>query len=525
LDDKTASFLDFVLVDVFLTLLEIPTTWLPRGYPTAEAVFMPKITKRIVDAAPLPKKEEGDCFLWDIELKGFGLRIKPTGVKSYVLKYRVESRTRRLTIGKHGPLWTAEDARRQALALLYRVKDGCDPAAEKLEAREALTVGSLADLYLVEGMAEKPNKKPSSWVTDRSNIERHVKPLLGGKVAKLLTPADIAKFQADVAAGKSHADVKTGSRGRAIVKGGRGTAARSLAVLGAMLQFAVKRKLIVANPAKGVPLLKGKKKERFLSEAEVKRLAEAVSGMEAERKLSSTAAVAIGLLMLTGCRKSEILSLRWEWVDFERGCLRLPDSKTGAKVVPLGSSAMKLLSEVPRDDTYVLPGAKGAGHYIGLQKDWERVRLRAGLPGLRLHDLRHSFASFAVAEGNTLFMVGKVLGHKQARTTEIYAHLADDPLRAVADRTAARIVAAMKGSEREYSWRLQSSDIERGIDGRKRKSGTHADNLAIITRPPTGGVHADTGRGPRSRSTNRAGKRSEPDQNPDDHRASDVPVK
>jgi integrase len=211
-----------------------------------------------------------------------------------------------------------------------------------------------------------------------------------------------------------------------------------------MLQFAVGRKLIPANPAKGVPLLKGEKKERFLSETEVTRLANAVSGMEAQRKLSATAASAIRLLMLTGCRKSEILSLRWEWVDLERGCLRLPDSKTGAKVVPLAASAMELLSELPRNSEYVLPAAKGAGHYTGLQKDWERVRDRAELRGLRLHDLRHSFASFAVADGNTLFMVGKVLGHKQARTTEVYAHLADDPLRAVADHTAARIAAAMR---------------------------------------------------------------------------------
>src|SRR5437762_6426091 len=126
------------------------TLWLP----SIEADFMPKIMKRTVDAAPLPDKGKGDRFLWDTELKGFGLRIKPTGVKSYVLKYRVGPRTRRLTIGKHGSLWTAEDARRQALDLFRRVKDGRDPAAEKLEAREALTVGSLADLSLVEGFAE-----------------------------------------------------------------------------------------------------------------------------------------------------------------------------------------------------------------------------------------------------------------------------------------------------------------------------------------------------------------------------------
>jgi integrase len=213
-----------------------------------------------------------------------------------------------------------------------------------------------------------------------------------------------------------------------------------------MLQFGVGRKLITTNPARGVQLLKGEKKERFLTEAEVARLADALTTMEAEHALSAVAATAVRLLLLTGCRKSEILSLSWNWVDFERACLRLPDSKTGAKVVPLATAALALLNGLVRTSAYVLPAAKGQGHYTGLQKDWERVRARAGLSGLRLHDLRHSFASFAVADGNTLFMVGKVLGHKQARTTEVYAHLADDPLRAVADRTAARIAAAMKGN-------------------------------------------------------------------------------
>lgn len=162
--------------------------------------------------------------------------------------------------------------------------------------------------------------------------------------------------------------------------------------------------------------------------------------------LSATAAATVRLLLLTGCRKSEILTLQWDWVDFERGCLRLPDSKTGAKVVPLAAAAMELLNGLPRISKFVLPSGRGESHYSGLQKNWERIRDRARLPGLRIHDLRHSFASFAVADGHTLFMVGKVLGHKQVRTTEGYAHLAADPLRAVADRTAARIAAAMKSS-------------------------------------------------------------------------------
>jgi integrase len=373
--------------------------------------------------------------------------MKPSGTASYLVQYRTrEGRTRRLVLGRVGVL-TPDEARTLAGDKLKEVSLGGDPSADRHLTREALTVAELADIYLREGPAAKPNKKASSWAADGSNIERHVKPLLGRKTAKSLTQTDIAKFQVDVAAGKSRADIKTKERGRAIIEGGRGTAARSLAVLGAMLQFAVGRKLIPANPAKGVQLLKGEKKERFLSEAEVARLADTLVEMEREDRLSPGAAAAVRLLLLTGCRKSEILSLRWDWIDVEHGCLRLPDSKTGAKVVPLAAAAMELLSGLPRASEYVLPAGKGIGHYVGLQKDWERVRARAKLPALRLHDLRHSFASFAVADGHTLFMVGKVLGHRQARTTEGYAHLAADPLRAVADRTAARIAAAMRGGD------------------------------------------------------------------------------
>jgi integrase len=410
---------------------------------------MPKLTKRVVDAIR-PDRGGADVFVWDEgdgAIKGFGVRMKPSGAASFLIQYRTqEGRTRRLALGRVGVL-TADEARKLASDKLKGVAHGGDPSAERRTARAALSVADLADLYLRDGPAEKPNKKPSSWATDRSNLERHVKPLLGRKIAKALTQADIAKFQADVAVGKSKADIKTKKRGRAIVEGGRGTAARSLAVLGAMLQFAVERKLIPANSARGVRPLKGEKKERFLSESEVARLADTLATMEREYRLSPTAAAAVRLLLLTGCRKSEILTLRWGWVDFARGCLRLPDSKTGAKVVPLAAAALELLHGIHRDpkSDFVLPTAKGDGHLVGLQKTWKRVRAEANLADLRLHDLRHSFASFAVADGNTLFMVGKVLGHKQARTTEGYAHLADDPLRAVANRTAARIAAAMKG--------------------------------------------------------------------------------
>jgi len=400
---------------------------------------MPRLTKRTVDGA-MPAAG-GEEFIWDSDLKGFGLRVKPSGVKSYVLKYRIGSRTRRVTIGKHGSPWTPEKARERAGQLLHQVADGRDPGLEKAEARRALTVSELADIYLAEGPLAKPNKKASSWGADGSNIERHVRPLLGRKLAASLVSADIAKFQADVAAGKTKADLKTGKHGRAIVDGGPGTAARSLAVLGAMLQFAVGRKLIPANPARGVPLLKGRPKERFLTDHEVARLGRTLAAMEQEKSLRTTAATAIRLLLLTGCRKSEIVKLRWQWVDLDRRCLRLPDSKTGAKIVPLAKAPFLLLRDLSdrAAASYVLPAARGAGPYSGLQKDWARVRARANLPGVRLHDLRHSFASFAALGGHPLLMIGRALGHKQARTTEGYAHIAANPVRLVVDNTAAHI--------------------------------------------------------------------------------------
>lgn len=272
-----------------------------------------------------------------------------------------------------------------------------------------------------------------------------------------------------MAAGKTAVVEKTGAHGKAVVEGGKGTAARSVAVLGAMLQFAVGRGLVPANPAKDVRLFKGETKERFLSDREVAALADALAVMEEESAINPVMAAAVRLLMLTGCRKNEILTLKWAWVDFDRRCLRLPDSKTGAKTVPLAAAAMEILAGLEQKSEFVLPAAKGAGPVVGLQKAWEALRVRAtdlarqratergepadrepDLTGVRIHDLRHPFASFAVADGATLYMVGKVLGHKQARTTEGYAHLHDDPLRAVADRTAAKIANAMRaGTERD----------------------------------------------------------------------------
>lgn len=407
-----------------------------------------KITKRVVDAAQPGKR---DSFIWDTEAKGFGLKVTPAGNKIYILQYRVGGNLRRYTLGRHGSPWTPDEARTEATKLLGMVADGKDPAEAKIDASKDITVAALCDRYMAEApfiiLPKKGRpKKASSLAIDRSNIERHIKPLLGRKRVCSLSRNDVERFQQDVAAGKTAADIKTGPRGRARVTGGKGTAARATALLGGIFTFAVKRSYRADNPVKGVDLFKSEPRTRFLTADEIARLGDALA--EAKRDgASETVIAAIRLLILTGCRKSEILGLRWEWVDFEGGCLRLPESKAGAKVVPIGAPALELLATLPRieGNPHVLPGEKGDGHLVGLPKAWTRIKKRAGLDDVRLHDLRHSFATVAVAGGDSLYLVGKVLGHRESRSTEVYAHAQQDPLRAVADRAASKIAAAMKG--------------------------------------------------------------------------------
>ncbi len=403
-----------------------------------------RISKRRVDAT---KPGARDVYLWDADLAGFGLKVTPTGSKVYLVQYRIDGRkgrTRRVTIGRHGTL-TPDQARREARRLLGEVATGRDPAEARAKARDDLTVAELCDLYLVEGVA---TKKPGTVEMDHSRVARHIKPLLGHRQLRSITRADIERFMQDVAAGKTACDEKTGPQGRAIVTGGKGAAVRALGLLGGIFTFAVDRGLRPDNPAHGIKRYPGRRKERFLSSVELERLGDALAAGEREGEHPSAVA-AIKLLALTGCRKSEILTLRWDHVDVVRSRLRLPDSKTGARVIPLGATALELLASLHplEGNPYVLPGDKAGAHFAGLPKAWTRIRRRAGLDDVRLHDLRHSFASVAVAGGDSLYLVGKLLGHQQSRTTEGYAHLADDPVRAVADRTAGRIAAALKAGE------------------------------------------------------------------------------
>lgn len=403
---------------------------------------MPRITKRLVDAT-LPNANGGDVRVWDSEIKGFVLRVRRGGGKSYQVFYRHGGEQRWGTIGKHGSPWTPETARVKAAEILRDVALGQDPHVQKIRRRADMTVGDLIKHYLEEGPVDKPNKRASSWDSDRSNLERHAKPLLGRKRLCNVTMSDVASFQRDVANGKSYADVKTKKRGRAIVRGGPGTARRSVETIAAMFNWARKRGLMDANPARDVEKFRTQPKERFLTQEEMTTLFETLQTMDHDGAVNTLHISAIRLLALTGCRKSEIIGLRWSEIDWKRQMIALPHlrSKTGAKRIPISSAAIAELNKLPRVEDHVFPAGKDgeSPHVVGLQRSWEKVRARAKLPDVRLHDLRHTFASMAVDAGESLYVVQKALGHKRATTTERYAHLRDDPVRAMVERLGDRI--------------------------------------------------------------------------------------
>ncbi len=394
-----------------------------------------RISKRIVDAA---EASGGDAFIWDTALKGFGLKVTPKGRKVYLVQYRLPgSATRRFTIGVHGSPWTPEAARSKALEVLGLVAGGVDPGTAKREARADITVAELCEFYMAEGVR---TKKASTLEMDRTRIKRHVLPLLGRKRLKALSKSDIERFLSDVAAGKSAKTEITKPRGRSVVRGGEGVANRTLGMLGAILQFAVERGLRTDNPARNVRKFQEGRRTRFLSNEEIARLGEALR--EALTQGSNPYAVAaIRLLILTGCRKSEILSLRWDEVDFASGFLRLGDSKTGAKEVHLGAPAKTVLSSLTRQlgNPHVICSERDGKHFVGLQKVWKKVRKTAGIQDVRLHDLRHSFASVGARSGESLLVIGKVLGHRTSAATSRYAHLSDDPVRLATEAVSTSI--------------------------------------------------------------------------------------
>ena len=390
---------------------------------------MAKLTKSTVDAA---RPEARERFIWDSELEGFGLRIFPSGRKSFIIQYRnADGRTRRLTLGPHGKI-TAAQARQMARKKLGEAVQGGDPAQERKESREAPTMAELAERFLVEHI--EPKRKERTAKEYRRLLEKHVLPTLGRRKAEGLKLADIEELH--------HGMRKTPY-----------LANRVVAVVSSMLSMAEKWGLRArgSNPCAHLDLFRERRRERFLSADELSRLGEVLTAAETSKSETWEAILALRLLLLTGCRKNEILTLRWSDVDLERGFLFLADSKTGAKAVPLGAPAVELLKAAPQieGNPYVIPGRRGTGkHFVGLGKVWERVRSAGNLEGVRIHDLRHSFASVGAGGGHSLPILGKLLGHNQPSTTARYAHLAADPVRVAAEQISSELASALgsKGS-------------------------------------------------------------------------------
>jgi integrase len=383
---------------------------------------MPKLTKRLVDAAEVRAAE---YFIWDDDIHGLGLRVMPSGRKGYVVQYRAGRRSRRISLGASTVL-TCEQARSRAIAIIAAARTGEDPAAERDAGRSAITVKELAERFDREHIAIRI--KASTAKEYRRNLRRFILPALARLSVTEVTRADVAKFHHDL----RHIPYQ---------------ANRCLEVVSKMFNLAEMWGLRPdgSNPRKHIRKYAEEKRQRFLSAAELRRVGEVLREMECERIELPSAILAVRLLIFTGCRLNEIMTLKWEHVDFTDRVLRLPDSKTGAKVVHLGQPAIEHLMAAPRikDNPWVITGILVGKRLSDLQSFWQRVRARAGLKDARIHDLRHTFASTAVASGQGLPMIGKLLGHTQVQTTARYAHLAADPVRSAADSVASSLQQAL----------------------------------------------------------------------------------
>jgi integrase len=412
---------------------------------------MAKLTKRLVDAA---EPREKDYVVWDDELPGFGLRVFTSGKRSYVLQYRALGRSRRYTIGLHG-VWTAEGARQEAKVQLGRVAQGDNPAEERQLDHKAITVKELCTLYLndlnaglILGKGGRP-KKPTTIVTDIGRIERHIIPLLGTRRVKDLTKADINKALKDIMAGKTRVSVKTKKlRGKAIVRGGAGTATRTVGLLGGILTYAVEAGIITSNPAHGLRKPKDNVRQRRLSEAEYRTLGEMLRKAAEEEKYAMTVDI-IRQIALTGCRRSEMIGLKWTEADTEASCLRLEDSKEGESIRPIGLPVVEYLEQRHTGDvgSYVFPGRGEDNAFGSFPNHWEQLFKDSALSDVTPHVLRHSFASIANDLGFTEVTIAALVGHAKGSVTSKYIHTLDTALIMAADTISGYIQGLLDGIE------------------------------------------------------------------------------
>lgn len=357
----------------------------------------------------------------DTKIKGFMARRQKDAV-SYVLKTRVAGRQRFYTIGRHGQPWTPDAARKRALAIL------ADPSiAEKKVVPPAVTsFAAFADQFLA---LHGPKLKRRTLEEYQCLVRLYLIPAFGTKPLDTLTRAHISN---------AHAGWKDAPR----------AANHALAVLSKMLSWAEDQgyRPEDSNPCRRIQRYKENKRQTFLQADEMDRLGAALDKAAAENLVGPFALAALRLLILTGARLNEILTLEWAHVDLGRRMIFLADSKTGQKPIVLNDAAVSVLESLPRfaNNPYVIVGNRHGTHLVNLQRPWQTVRALAGLETVRIHDLRHTYASYAVASGGSLPIIGKILGHSQPQTTQRYSHLADDPVKQLSQLTGQKLADAMK---------------------------------------------------------------------------------
>ncbi len=410
-----------------------------------------RITKRTVDAL---QSNASEFTLWDDAVTGFGVRVRPTGAKSYVVVYRSGAGrgapVRRYTIAAVGKI-TPERARARAKVILGAVAHGHDPANQKTAERGTPTVAELADRFMADHVRAKRKGRTAEFYRDI--LDRIVKPAVGTTKADKLTRLQVGRLHSSLSETPFQAN-------------------RVLAVIGSMYSFEGRAGIVPegSHPARGIDKFKESRRERFLTGDELERLGSAIREAETtgipwtvdekkpnvkhvpkairSTKISPSAAAALRLLLFTGCRLREILHVKWEHFDAERGLLFLPDSKSGRKTIILNAPALAVLNRLERLGPYVVPGDNPEHPRHDLKRPWDAVTKRAGLTGVRIHDLRHTYASFGAGGGLGLPVIGRLLGHAQATTTARYAHLDNDPLRRASEAIAGRIAAALDGNLR-----------------------------------------------------------------------------
>jgi len=413
-----------MLQDERLAVVPAARSQRPTGRPRGrrEAARREQLGKAVVDGLGPDTRE---YTVWDVDVRRFGVRVLPTGSKVYVLRLRQDGRQRWVKIGHHGDPWTPETARREATRILGLAAGGVDVTLPRERARALPTMKEFAGRYMTEyGTA---HLKASTQEIYQFNIDNHVIPTLGKLRVDRVQRADVEGLHLKLKATPTAAN-------------------RTLALLHAMFDRAeawdLRRQN--TNPARGIRYYRERKRTRFLTAAEFARLGATLRQLEGAE--SPFVLAAFRLLIVTGCRCSEIFRLRWDEVDLERGVLNLKDSKTGPKTVALSEAAITILEGLPRvaGNPHVIVGWRHEQPYLGEAKAWERIRTRAGLEDVRIHDLRHAFASVAISNsGASLALVGGALGHSSPASTGRYAHLAQDPVRAVSETTATLITQWM----------------------------------------------------------------------------------